>query len=306
MLPIYFAPLQGYTDCAYRNAHDNIFGGVSEYYTPFIRIERGNLRPKDVREILLENDTTGKVIPQIIVKDVGEFIFIVDSVADVGHRRIDVNMGCPYPMQTHKGRGAGLLSNKESFVKILKAINERENIEFSIKMRLGNEKYDEALNLIPILNDTRLKHITMHPRVAIQQYKGEVNLEKFGEFQDRCNHKIIYNGDVASIEDINRIESRFPKVGGIMIGRGLLQLPSLAIEYVSGKSFTDDEKIQRVMQLHEELYEHYSCVLQGDSHLLIKMKTFWEYLENIIGHRKYKAIKKSVSMAKYNIAIANI
>ena len=31
MIPIHFAPLQGYTDCAYRNVHDAIFGGVDAY-----------------------------------------------------------------------------------------------------------------------------------------------------------------------------------------------------------------------------------------------------------------------------------
>ena len=32
-LPIHFAPLQGYTEAIYRNAHDAFFGGVDTYYT---------------------------------------------------------------------------------------------------------------------------------------------------------------------------------------------------------------------------------------------------------------------------------
>ena len=31
-LPIHFAPLQGYTEAIYRNAHDAFFGGVDTYY----------------------------------------------------------------------------------------------------------------------------------------------------------------------------------------------------------------------------------------------------------------------------------
>lgn len=34
-LPIHFAPLQGYTDVIYRNAHAACFGGIDTYYTPF-------------------------------------------------------------------------------------------------------------------------------------------------------------------------------------------------------------------------------------------------------------------------------
>ena len=40
-LPIHFAPLQGYTEAIYRNAHDAFFGGVDTYYTPFVRLEKG-------------------------------------------------------------------------------------------------------------------------------------------------------------------------------------------------------------------------------------------------------------------------
>lgn len=42
-LPIHFAPLQGYTEAIYRNAHDAFFGGVDTYYTPFVRLDNGHL-----------------------------------------------------------------------------------------------------------------------------------------------------------------------------------------------------------------------------------------------------------------------
>ena len=34
--PVYFAPLQGYTDAPYRNYFHTYFGGVDVYYTPFV------------------------------------------------------------------------------------------------------------------------------------------------------------------------------------------------------------------------------------------------------------------------------
>ena len=45
-LPIHFAPLQGYTEAIYRQAHARIFGGVESYYTPFVRVEHGEIRKK--------------------------------------------------------------------------------------------------------------------------------------------------------------------------------------------------------------------------------------------------------------------
>lgn len=306
MLPIHFAPLQGYTDNAYRNVHNAVFGGIEAYYTPFIRIERGELRKKDVREALPENDTTGRLVPQIIVRDVDEFCFLVDKLCEMGHNRIDVNMGCPFPMQTHKGRGAGLLSNQKKAEEVLEAINATKDIDFSIKMRLGNDSSEDCLNLLPSLNETRLAHVTMHPRIATQQYKGEVDLDVFSRFVSECRHDVIYNGDLTTIEDVKRIEDMFPGVKGVMIGRGLLMRPSLAMEYTAGELVSDEKLLKMVLRMHNELFEEYSGILQGDGHLLMKMKTFWEYLESVIGRKQYKLIKKAINMAKYNTALAMI
>lgn len=306
MLPIHFAPLQGYTDSIYRNVHNAVFGGIEAYYTPFIRIERGELRKKDVREALPENDTTGRLVPQIIVRDADEFCFLVDKLCEMGHNRIDVNMGCPFPMQTHKGRGAGLLPNTDKVVDILKAIDKTEDVSFSIKMRLGNDSSEDCLNLLPSLNETRLAHVTMHPRIATQQYKGEVDLDVFSRFVSECRHDVIYNGDLTTIEDVKRIEDMFPEVKGVMIGRGLLMRPSLAMEYTAGELVSDEKLLKMVLRMHNELFEEYSGILQGDGHLLMKMKTFWEYLESVIGRKQYKLIKKAIIMAKYNTALAMI
>ncbi|WP_354668778.1 tRNA-dihydrouridine synthase, partial [uncultured Duncaniella sp.] len=42
-------------------------------------------------------------------RDVNEFIALVNAVKAIGHRRVDLNMGCPFVPQVRKGRGAGML-----------------------------------------------------------------------------------------------------------------------------------------------------------------------------------------------------
>ena len=64
-MEIHFAPLQGYTDSIFRKLHTEIFGGVDKYYTPFIRVERGDFRKKDIRE--LPDETELCTIPQIYI-----------------------------------------------------------------------------------------------------------------------------------------------------------------------------------------------------------------------------------------------
>ena len=48
-MKLYAAPLQGFTEAPWRNFHEEVFGGIDAYYTPFVRIERGGFRNRDVR-----------------------------------------------------------------------------------------------------------------------------------------------------------------------------------------------------------------------------------------------------------------
>ena len=51
MLSLHFAPVQGHTDAAYRHFHSEIYGGEQTYYTPFIRLEKEGIRPRDIKDI---------------------------------------------------------------------------------------------------------------------------------------------------------------------------------------------------------------------------------------------------------------
>lgn len=304
MLPIHFAPLQGYTEAPYRNAHARIFGGVEAYYTPFWRVEHGQVRRKDVAD--LSADSTGSVIPQIIVRDAAEFRFLVDQLHRLGHHRIDVNMGCPFPLQVKKGRGAGILQQPDNVKQVFAEMAALTDFTFSVKMRLGNTNSSEAIALLPLINDTPLCHVTMHPRIAKQQYKGTVNLDAFAQFIDQCTHPVIYNGDITSLADISQIKDKFPSIAGIMIGRGLLARPSLAAEYHSGIEMHQDKLLQGIRAMHNQILEHYSSTLQGDTQILTKIKTFWDYLEPTIGHRPHKFLRKSSSLTKYVDSLRSI
>lgn len=305
-MKIEFAPIQGYTDAPYRNLHNEIFGGVTTYYSPFIRLEAGNIRNKDLKDISSDLNENHPVVPQIIVNGVDEFCRLSEVLIEKGYCRIDINMGCSFPLQTKKGRGAALLAKPETVKEICYKINEYTPIEYSIKMRLGVVSADDSINLLPIINDTRLSHVTVHPRLASQQYKGEIDHESFKNFYKNCRHNIVYNGDLHSVADIKRIVDSYPDISGVMIGRGLLERPSLAYEYINNTQLSNSELISLIMQMHSRLADYYSSVLQGETQLLMKLKTFWEYLEPEIGRKTAKLIKKAVNLSKYNSALSTI
>ena len=121
---IHFAPLQGYTDDVYRRIHNELVGGVHCYYTPFMRIEGGGVRAKDLRDIRPEWNQGVNVVSQIIANSRKEFDRLCDIIIENGYKRIDINMGCPFPLQTRHGRGCGLLQHPDIVAEIMQRVTE--------------------------------------------------------------------------------------------------------------------------------------------------------------------------------------
>lgn len=306
MLPIHFAPLQGYTEDYYRRAHHALCPGVACYYTPFMRIEHGGVRSKDLRDAKPANNQGVPVVPQLIVRDAQELNELLSVVRPMAYTRIDINMGCPFTLQTRHGRGAGLLTKPDEVRAICAVLRASGDIRFSVKMRLGLESKEEWREILPILNDTPLSHITLHPRVASQGYKGETDLEAFAAFANACHHPLVYNGDITRLEQIQQLESDFPHLHGVMIGRGLLARPVLAEEYLGGGALPEREVILRVKALHGQLLDAYRRVIPGESQQLLKIRTFWDYLEPTIGRKPWKKIHKAGSMRNYLAAVEEL
>lgn len=304
---IHFAPLQGYTDAVYREAHHRIFGGVENYYTPFVRVEKDGFRNKDIRDIAPERNSETPVIPQLIAATPDEFRRLAALFREKGYRQADINMGCPFPMQARLHRGAGILPFVEEGEALLQTIREFPEMNFSVKLRLGWNAPDEVFALLPVMNSLRLAHVTLHPRIGTQQYKGNVDTDSFARFYEACRHPLFYNGDLNSLEDIDRILCRFPRLAGVMSGRGLLSSPWLAAEYAAGNGFTDEEKKAKQLHFHTLLFEKYSSALEGGDHqILAKMKTLWDYLLPEAEKRLRKKILKSNQLPTYLQAVKEL
>ena len=181
-------------------------------------------------------------------------------------------------------------------------------MNFSVKLRLGWNAPDEVFALLPVMNSLRLAHVTLHPRIGTQQYKGNVDTDSFARFYEACRHPLFYNGDLNSLEDIDRILCRFPRLAGVMSGRGLLSSPWLAAEYaVAGNGFTDEEKKAKLLHFHTLLFEKYSSALEGGDHqILAKMKTLWDYLLPEAEKRLRKKILKSNQLPTYLQAVKEL
>lgn len=316
-MQIYIAPVQGHTDAAWRRFHNDKYGDAAgpafHYFTPFMRCEHGELRKGDLKDFTNPLNDGVDVEPQVIFRDMEELTVLLDALSAEGVTRVNLNMGCPFPLQMGKGRGAGILDRPDMVRRLPETLKRWPGISFSVKMRLGHNDASDWREILPVLNEIPLRFIALHPRTGKQQYSGELDYESFGDFLRESRNPVVFNGGIRTPQDALEIANRYPSISGIMLGRGVLGRPSLATETAAALNAAADagnhvewdkkNRLEEMLDFHHRLYTHYSDTLCGDAQVLSKIKPFWEYAEEEAGRKAWKAIRKAGNRAKYNTAV---
>ncbi|MBO6005759.1 MAG: tRNA-dihydrouridine synthase family protein [Paludibacteraceae bacterium] len=293
-MKLFLAPLQGFTTAEFRNLHEKYFGAIDAYFTPFVRLEKDALRKRDVRDI--ESSTVSRLIPQVLASNADELEKIIELLRPLELKEIDLNCGCPFPPVCNKGRGAGILAHPDKFAEMTESLSRYNGISFSMKLRLGLNSADEIKELVPVINSSALSFVTLHPRIAKDQYKGALRMDDFANFISECQKPVVFNGEIRTKQDYDKTVSDFPDLHGIMIGRGLLANPDLANE-IKGES--DGISKEKFLGFHNELQESLSSRLEGEQQTLSHLLPYWEYLLPDISAKARKAIMKSRNLSDY-------
>lgn len=301
-MTIYLAPLQGMTDRIYRNVFPLYFRGVDVAVAPFIPTAK-KIRPEArvLQDLRPEANPGIPFIPQIMGANPDDFVGLANVLFDMGHSRVNWNLGCPFPMVVKKGRGAGMLCYPDRIEAFLEQAMPRLKPGLSIKLRLGLKYSDDILTLLPIFNRFDLTELIIHPRTGAQMYEGRVDLDSFEKCLSLTKHRVVYNGDIASVETYRMLADRFDTVLDWMIGRGLLANPFLAEEIRSGIQTPRPQKIQTMRVFHDHLFDAYSGLLCGPGHLTSKMKEVWTYMAGFFEDegRIRKKINKTSNPSQY-------
>jgi len=309
MTKLYSSPLQGFTDFRFRNAFQKYFGGVDQYMAPYIRLNgKMDIKASAQRDILPENNSTPNLIPQVITKDAGEFLFVTAFIQNLGYKELNWNLGCPYPMVAKRGMGSGLLSKPGLIDEVLHTVSNESDIKISVKMRLGYESADEIYDVLAVLEKFELENISIHPRIGKQLYKGEVDLDSFENCLKQSSHTLIYNGDITSVQVFRSLKERFNSIDHWMIGRGLISDPFLPSMIKADSLIYPEDRFEKFKELHDSLFSSYKEALSGTKHVLLRMHQFWEYfILSFPGSPKgLKMIRKSKDFASYNKVVQHI
>ena len=293
-IPVLAAPLQGVTDNVWRMAQHDVFGGVEAYYAPFMRVEHGEVRRKDLRDVDPERNTGITLIPQILACQPDHALMMVEALKHMGYTRIDINLGCPFPPIALHRKGAGMLAHPDLVETMFKALATVGDVEYSVKMRIGWDQNDQWRDILPLMDIIKPVSIAIHPRTGKQQYKGELDIEQFEALLAASPWPVVYNGNLRTVEDIQEIIQRYPTLAAVMVGSGLAANPGM---------FAPDAMPDDYRRFHDLLVEGYTQQLNGGEAQLVRhLQDIWQTFLPGTSHKLFKAIRKSRTLEQYEAA----
>ena len=122
---------------------------------------------------------------------------------------VDLNMGCPMPRITGKGKGAASCG-RDRHRGILRSMRAALSVPLTIKIRGGWD--DEHLNAVEVAQMAEAEGvdaITVHPRTRAQRHSGKAPVGHHPRrWWPRCALPVTGNGDVRSMAE------RAPDGGG--------------------------------------------------------------------------------------------
>ena len=304
-MKFYLAPMEGITGFVYRNSYEQFFHNIDKYFTPFIvPTSSKSFKTKELRDILPENNKGIYIVPQILTNDSEGFINTAEKLQQLGYNEINLNLGCPSGTVVSKGRGSGFLAKRDELDKFLDEIYKKDDIEISVKTRIGRDEPEEFYELIKIYNKYPIKELIIHPRTRRDFYGNTPNLEVFKDALSLSTNPVCYNGDIFTLENYKNFKSEFSEVNEIMLGRGILANPGLIDEIIDNKLL--DKKILK--DFHDDILFNYREVFKDDNIALYRMKELWGYMIYIFSdNKKYsKKIKKSQNINTYQEAISDL
>ena len=301
----YLAPMEGITNYIYRRTYHRFFAPADKYFTPFINPHTTrSLNSKEKKDILPENNEGMYTVPQILTNQAEDFIRVAKALKEYGYEEVNLNLGCPSGTVVSKKKGAGFLEFPTKIDRFLEETFdalEPLGMKVSVKTRLGMLEADEFDQLLQIYNKYPLHELIIHPRVRIDYYKNNVDLEAFEKALAESKNPVCYNGDIFKKEDYNKLLDSFPQIDRVMVGRGVIGNPGF-LDLLKEEKVMDKEKFRA---FHDQLLMEYEALKIGDRNTLFKMKELWFYMIRIFEDTKKpeKMIKKAQTLEKYREAV---
>lgn len=248
---VFLAPMAGYTDVGFRRLCAKFGAGIT--YTEMVSAKAMLFDSEKTKDLLITEDEEKIKAVQIF----GHEPLVMQKACqnplldkfDI----IDINMGCPAPKIVKNHEGSFLLTNKTLAGDIVRACVDATDKPVTVKMRLGFNNDNVAVDFAREIEKAGASMITVHGRTQSQMYSGKVDLESIKKVKQALTIPVVANGDVVDLSSFNQtLETT--GADAVMIGRGSLGNPTLFAE-ILGKKFD-----KRYLNKYNLISEHISTL----------------------------------------------
>ena len=218
---------------------------------------------------------------QLLGKDPDILMRAARKVEALGADIVDLNMGCPMPKITGKGKGAALMRDVPATARILGAMRKALTVPLTVKIRSGwDDEHVNAVEVARMAEAEGIDAITVHPRTRAQRHSGRAPWAIIGEVVDAVAIPVTGNGDVHSMADARRMIAE-TGCQSVMIGRGALGRPWVFNEGFDALPPAAQRAYRaRVIARHCELiHGHFR-----EKYALIQMKKHLAWYTEGLGH----------------------
>ena len=258
-------------------------------------------------------DYCKKNILQILTSVNANTLSSIQTIEKIGFTHLDLNLGCPSKTVTSHGGGSYLLSTPKELRKIIKEIRTNFSAHLSVKMRIGFNDDRNFISNIRLLEDEGVDLITIHARTKIEMYKGVADWSYIKQAVKETTIPIVANGDIWTLEDIDKIFD-FADCHGVMMGRSALATPWISELFNNKQRYTQEELkkyfSQNILTYFKTLDSNYSLPKETTlkkfkslSHYLFRSSPFSNTLTKTILRTKkldhfYDELEKSITLQK--------
>ena len=218
---------------------------------------------------------------QLLGKDIDILVRAADRLQALGADLVDLNMGCPMPKITGKGKGAALMRDVLGTALILRALRKATSVPFTIKIRGGwDDEHLNAVEVAQMAESEGVDAITVHPRTRSQRFTGKAPWTIIREVVEAVRVPVTGNGDVRSMAEARQMAAE-TGCRSVMIGRGALGSPWVFDETFDALAPGDQRRYRaRVIERHCELIRsHYR-----EKYALIQMKKHLAWYTEGLGY----------------------
>lgn len=239
---ILLAPMEGLLDCVLRDALTRV-GGIDRCVSEFIRVTDTLLPEKAFLRIVPElgnHSRTPAGVPvrvQLLGSDPTCLAENAARVAALGAEGVDLNFGCPAKIVNRHRGGAILLDEPELIHQIVAAVRRAvpAHLPVSAKMRLGYHCTTRTLECATAIASAGACELVVHARTKADGYRPPAYWDRIAAIREAVSIPVIANGEIWTFEDAVRCRAE-SGCEDIMVGRGMVANPGLALEIATGRS----------------------------------------------------------------------